>query len=136
MPDQEHLQTRVGGRTYEAFDAYADDGDYSEYVATGELVRRGLEAEGYLDGSANVSKLQRLAGECVRFSAYAAASLIGVMLTTPLPLSAPTVSLLVTALVFTGLWHAEPRVSESISALQDRRGGAEPMTDGGDTDGE
>ncbi len=134
MPDQEHLQTRVGDATYESFEAYREENDLSQYVATGELLRTGLQAEGYVDGGTGATVLQRMAGECVRFSAYAAAALIGVMLTTPLPLSGAVMSLLVTALVFTALWNAEPRVSDVINGFRDRRGGAKPMTDGGDVD--
>lgn len=136
MADQEHLQTRVGDGTYDALTTFADENDYSEYVATGEAVKAGLQAEGYIDGAVNATVLQRIAGEGVRFSAYAAAALIGVMLTTPLPLSGAVVSLLVTALVLTTVWNAEPRVSEAITALRDRRGGGKPVTDGGDVDGD
>lgn len=136
MADQELINTRVGQDTYSALQEYADEHDYSEYVATGQAVVAGLQSEGYLDGAAGVTTLQRISGEGVRFSAYAAAVLIGVMLTTPLPLSGAAVSLLVTALGFTAIWNAEPGVTEAIAALRERRRGAEPMTDGGGSDGE
>lgn len=133
MPDREHVQTKVFGDTKKSMDQYGEDHEYSDYETVRNLIRSGLVAEGYRSGGD--TRLKRVAGEVVRFSASGASVLIGVMLTTPLPLETPTISLLLTALVMTGLWHAEPRVTESINRFRAGRKAGKALTDGGD-DGE
>jgi hypothetical protein len=122
--------TRLSDSSAAAFEEFAEDqGGWTNYRATRELVEDGLKANGYLDGAE--SNLSKVANEGMRFGAYSAAVVLGLDLATPFPLTAAAVALLGSGLVMALIASAEPGLTNRVMAFRTKR---KALADGGETE--
>lgn len=122
--------TRLSDESASAVEAYAEDqGGWTNYRATRELVEDGLQANGYLDGTD--SALAKFAAEGMRFGAYSAAVLVGLDLSTPFPLATPAMALLAAALLMAVITSSEPGLTDRMTELRTKR---KALADGGESE--